>query len=244
MSVSCYFGLTESGKSYHVQNHVIPSWDKVIIFDRAHCFKGTITRTNPSNKEFLELFRKLRSLEKFSLVVRPSRNGNTEELFNKTVELSLAIGRTFGGRVDASKRIQMVTDEADFVCSPNYQSNQLKLLVNMGRHENVDSHFIARAPQRIHNDIRLNSTKVVTFRLQNSAEIPLFTDNFGRELAKKVRELPKYWRLEWSDNGETRIFDEKNSSKDLSLFGIQDSQNIRQKFVKSSSKVRKTKGKK
>jgi hypothetical protein len=214
MSVSSYFGLTESGKSYHVENHVIPQWSRVVIFDNAHCFKGQIV-VNPDQKRFLELFRTLAREESYRLVIRPGRSGDAEILFNKTVQLAIALGRSLSSsRVDPSKRVQMITDEADFVCSPHYQSGELKHLVNKGRHDNVDSHFIARAPMRLHTDIRLNSSKIVTFRLQNAAEIPLFKDNFGVELARKIRELPKYWRFEWRDNGETFIFNEKNQKTD------------------------------
>lgn len=210
MSVSCYFGLTESGKSYHVQNHVIPNWQKVIVFDNAHCFSGGISVENPSDIVFLNLWKKLKNSAEFRLIVRPGRSQNTVAVFNKTVELAIALGRAMGKGVDPARRLQMVTDEADFVCSPNYQSAPLKLLVNKGRHDNVDSHFIARAPMRIHTDIRVNSTKIVTFRLQNAKEIPLFVENFGREISAKIRELPKYWRLEWRDNGEAAIYNQNN----------------------------------
>lgn len=209
MSVSCYFGLTESGKSYHVQNHVIPSWKKIIVFDKAHCFKGNIFH-QPTDETFLKIFRENAGLESFTLVIRPGRVGILEPLFNKTVRLALALGRTIPGRVDPGKRIQMITDEADFVCSSHYQSKELKQLVNMGRHDNVDCHFIARSPARIHTDIRVNSTKIVTFQLQNAANVELFKNSFGGKIAANVQKLPKFWRLEWKDNGETTVYNEKN----------------------------------
>jgi hypothetical protein len=218
MSVSCYFGLTESGKSYHVQNHVIPQWKKAVIFDNAHCFDGGLILTAPGDLAILNAWKKFSKADTYRIIIRPGRTGSVEALFNKTVQLAIALGRVLG-KVDPSQRVQMITDEADFVCSPHYQSLDLKHLVNKGRHDNVDSHFIARAPMRIHNDIRMNSSKIVTFRLQNAADIPLFTDNFGREISRKIRELPKYWRLEWKDNGETSVFNEKNQ-KDEKFLGI------------------------
>lgn len=214
MAVSCYFGLTESGKSYHVQNHVIPQWSKVVVFDNACCFSGDSILNQPSPKIMFNLWEKYKAREKYRIVIRPGRDGATEVLFNQTVQLAIALGRSMARpgceRVEASKRVQMVTDEADFVCSPHYQSKELKHLVNKGRHDNVDSHFIARAPMRLHTDIRLNSSKIVTFRLQNASEIPLFVDNFGREISRRIRELEKYCRLEWNDNGEVKIYNAKN----------------------------------
>ena len=214
MSVSVDFGLTESGKSYNMEKNVIPQWDKVIVFDNARCFKSGMVFTQPTDKVLLGLFKKLSGMERYVLIIRPGE-GDTEVLFNKTVKLALALGKAMGlgkddPRVAPEKRVQMITDEADFVCSPNYQSKELKHLVNKGRHDNVDSHFIARSPMRIHTDIRVNASKITTFRLQNALEIPLFKEAFGAEIARKIRELPKYWRLEWKDNGETTVYNAEN----------------------------------
>lgn len=218
MSVSCYFGLTESGKSYHVEKHVVPQWDKVVIFDNAHCFNGNSVLNDPSNETLYKTWKKFSVYDRYIIVIRPGRSGDIEALFNKTVQLAIALGRSIhASRTAPERRVQMITDEADFVCSPHYQSKELKHLVNKGRHDNVDAHFIARSPMRIHTDIRVNASKIVTFRLQNASNIQLFTDNFGVEFTKKVKELPKYWRLEWRDNGETTIYDEKNSKNESFL---------------------------
>lgn len=217
MAVSTYFGLTESGKSYHVENHVIPTWKRVIIFDNAACFKGEVYN-QPSDKEFIKILDKHWGDKSYRITIRPGRSGDAETLFNKTVHLAIALGRSLSwSRVEPEKRVQLITDEADFVCSSHYQSSELKHLVNKGRHDNVDSHFIARVPMQIHPDIRRNTSKIVTFRLQNAGEIPLFKDNFGSILARKIKELPKYWRLEWKDNGEVAVYDEKNKKAEKFL---------------------------
>lgn len=209
MSVSCYFGLTESGKSYHVQHNVIPKWEKVIVFDVAHCFSGEVVE-NPDKKMFVALFRKYLEKSSFRLIVRPSRTSSDEVLFNQVVHLACSLGRTMGKGIDPAKRLQLVTDEADFVCSSNYQSWELKHLVNKGRHDNVDAHFIARNPNRIHTDLRANTTKIVAFRLANALQIPFFTDNLTREIAGKIRFLEKYSRLEWDATGRCAIFGKNN----------------------------------
>lgn len=209
MSVSCYFGLTESGKSFHVKNHVLPKWEKKVIFDIAHCFDGDVVITAPDDKKFTEIFLKFARNSTFSIVVRPSRTCNEEKLFNKSVQLACALGRAISTK-DPARRVQFVCDEADFVCSPHYQSRDLKHIVNKGRHDNVDCHFIARNPNRLHTDIRANCTKIVTFFLNNAREIQMFISNFSRENVAKIASLPKYWRLEWQDNGTLAVFNEKN----------------------------------
>lgn len=207
MSVSCYFGLTESGKSYHVKNHVLPLWSKKIVVDIAHCFDGGDLLASPTDQDFIKAFDKLKNRKDFFLIIRPGRNQNDELIFNKASILACSIGRMLGSGVQKKDRVQFICDEADFVCTSHYQSKQLKHLVNKGRHDNVDSHFIARNPSRLHTDIRVNCSKIVTFYINGAVNIPLFADNFSRKISEKISHLPKYHRLEWSDNGEINEYD-------------------------------------
>lgn len=216
MAVSCYFGLTESGKSYHVQNHVIPLLKKTIVFDNALCFKGETVITDPTNMDLIKLWRKLLNKDRFSIVIRPSRNCDVINLADKVINLALNVGRTAQvGRkekVPIEDRVNLIIDEADFICSSHFQSKSLKRLVNKGRHDHVDSHFIARIPMRIHGDIRSNATKIVSFFLPNAREIPYFREAFGAEISAKIKELPKYHRLEWTDREGVKLYNEKNKA--------------------------------
>jgi hypothetical protein len=115
-----------------------------------------------------------------------------------------------GKGIFPGKRVQMICDEADFVCSPHYQSRDLKHIVNKGRHDNVDSHFICRNPMRLHTDIRANCSKIVTFQLKNAQKIDFFREMFGDENVKKIGFLPKYHRMEANEKGEVSIYDENN----------------------------------
>jgi hypothetical protein len=208
MSVSSYFGFTQSGKSYHVEKHVLPAWNKVIIYDHASCFEGTIV-VNPTDTVLKNWFTRLSNMKNYRLVIRPSRISDDKALFDKTVLLACALGRCLG-KIPDGERVQLVIDEADFICTPTYQSAQLKHLVNKGRHDNVDSHFIARNPNRLHTDIRANSSKIVTFQLTNAANLELFRGTFGNNFAKIITKLKKFHRLEWNETGEISLYSEQN----------------------------------
>src|SRR5690606_33838099 len=112
------------------ENNVLPLWERKVVFDNALCFKGSHVLTNPTKKTIETLFKSLAGFKTYTVVIKPDRTSNVEKLFNMTVELSCALGRSLGRGVDSSKRVQLVCDEADFVCSPHYQSPQLKHLVN------------------------------------------------------------------------------------------------------------------
>ena len=80
-------------------------------------------------------------------------------------------------------------------------------VVNKGRHDNVDSIFIARIPQRVHTDIRFNASKIVSFQL---ASIPNdFKENFGID-SKRIRSLGFRHRFEWDYTGNMKVYDDKN----------------------------------
>lgn len=209
MTVSFYSGLTESGKSWHVLKRVLPLWEKKVVYDIACCFTGDVVLVAPDDKKLTEIFVKFARISAYTIVIRPDRNTSEEILFNKSVQLACALGRLLGTK-DPAKRIQFICDEADFVCSPHYQSRDLKHIVNKGRHDNVDSHFIARNPARIHTDIRANCTKIVTFAVKNAQKNDFFRDMFGDENVKKIGFLPKYHRMEANEKGEVAIYDENN----------------------------------
>lgn len=227
MSVSSYFGATESGKSYHVQSHVIPTWDKVIVFDPAHCFKNGDIFEGPTNSDFSKIFFKCLNSDKFRIIIRPVGRGSRLVTFNKTCELAFTLGEELEKGLARDKRIQLVVDEADSICSSQFKSEPLHHLINEARHDNVDSHFIARLPQRIHTDIRANSSKVVTFRIQGAEEVPFLVQTFTRDVTRKIKDLPQYWRLEWTDNDKSVVFDEKNKINEKFLGISQEKRGIK-----------------
>lgn len=209
MTVSVHTGLTESGKSWNVLHRELPKWEKKVVYDIACCFSGDVVLVAPDDKKLHETFVKFAYKAAYTIVIRPSRLTNEEILFNKTVQLACALGRMISSK-DGEKRLQFICDEADFVCSPHYQSRDLKHVVNKGRHDNVDSHFICRNPMRLHTDIRANCSKIVTFSLKNAVKIDFFREMFGDENAKKIGLLPKYHRMEADEKGVVRIYDENN----------------------------------
>lgn len=209
MTVSVHTGLTESGKSWNVQHRVLPQWEKKVVYDIACCFSGDVVLVDPNDKKLTEIFSKFARISAYTIVIRPSRTTNEEVLFNKSVQLACALGRMLTTK-DPAKRVQFICDEADFVCSPHYQSRDLKHVVNKGRHDNVDSHFICRNPMRLHTDIRANCSKIVSFSLKNASKIDFFREMFGDERVKLISNLPKFHRMEANEKGEVFIYDEKN----------------------------------
>jgi hypothetical protein len=209
VAVSFYCGFTESGKSYHVQEKVIPQWEKVIIFDIAHCFKGDVFNV-PGVAQLQKIFTTYARKDSYRLVIRPSRKSDDELLLDHTIKLACHLGRLLG-KAKPENRIQLVVDEADFICSSHYQSGDLKHLVNKGRHDNVDSHFIARSPNRVHTDIRANVSKIVSFQLTNAPEIPFLVSAFSKATTRFLQTLPKYHYLEWRDTGTVKYLDQNSN---------------------------------
>lgn len=207
MAIHGHFGFTQSGKSKSVEKK-LSRFDKVIVYDDASCFMMGDIFDDPSPDKVFEIFQKYKYKKTYSIIIRPSRSSDKQVLSDRAINLASALGRM----IDAKKEtnVQLVIDEADFVCSSNFQSDALKFIVNKGRHDHVDTHVIARNPNRIHTDIRANCSSITSFRLTNATAIPFFVSNFGRENCVLIQKLPQYWRLEWNDTGKITIFDQNN----------------------------------
>lgn len=223
MSVSCTFGMTESGKSFHVMNKVIPNWSRVIVFDPAHCFKDGEVIYQPSDAKIMKLLETLHKRHSYRIIIRPEGRGGRLVLFDKIAELCFTLGDALGKDAKKEDRVQFVVDEADSICNSQNKSEPLHHLVNEARHQNVDCHFISRVPTSIHTDIRRNCSKITCFFLSNASEIPDFKTKFKLHLARKIEELDKYWYLEWKDNGEIILVNDKGQ--------------IQQNFSKKSSEI-------
>ncbi len=209
MSISLYLGMTESGKSHHVLKRVLPLWKRKVVFDIANCFSGDVVLVDPSDQKLTEIFTKFAAYPAYTIVIRLGRLTDEKTLFNKAVHLACGLGRAIGTK-DPNERVQFVCDEADFICSPNFQTWELKHLVNKGRHDNVDGHFICRSPTTISMDIRRNCSKIATFFLNSASTVEFIKNAFKAENARNIERLRKYCRMEWTSNGVVLFFNEKN----------------------------------
>lgn len=208
MAVKGYFGYTKCGKSTLAQK-IIDQFEKVVIFDKAHCFTGDVIE-DPSKETFRKLLDKYMTKKNFRIVIRPGRLSDKLELCEDTIKLASALGRMMGKGVPSEKCLQLVIDEADSVCSSSYQGPKLKFIINEGRHDNVDTHIIARNPNRIHTDIRANVSEIYCFRLAIATRVDFLVDNFSRENAQRILSLKQYWSMRWNETGFVGLFDENS----------------------------------
>jgi hypothetical protein len=206
MAIRFFGGYTKGGKSRFC-SHLIGNFEKAVIFDKAHCFEGDIYE-DPDKKTFRRIFDKYMMKTSFRIVIRPGRLSNKEELCDDTIKLASALGRMMGKGAPEDECLQLVIDEADSVCSSNYQSPKMKFIVNEGRHDNVDTNVIARNPNRIHTDIRANVTEIYCFRLAIATRVDFIVDNYSRENAQRILTLKKFWHLKWKEEGFVGLYDE------------------------------------
>lgn len=210
MAVSMFFGLTKSGKSTLAKKS-LARFSRAVIFDYVGCFEGDVVTSDFSVEAMLSLFKRFKDQKKFKIVFRPDRSTNEKEAFRKCAMFALLLGRQAKKRGEEEPLIFLI-DEADMICSPNHQPRELKEVVNVGRHDNVDSWFIARMPQRIHTDIRGNASSVYCFRLYDDSALGYIKGFIGKKAIEKIRTLKEFSFLAWKDTGEVAIYD-KNQKK-------------------------------
>lgn len=207
MAVSLFYGMTESGKT-SLAKFMIENFKRSVVFDYNGNIelKNSFILSNFSDDNIVKVFNRFKDKENFRIICRPSRNDKDEVIFNKTAILATMLGR-HSTRKGSSDRLIFLVDEADMICSANYQSRELKYIVNVGRHDLVDSWFIARIPQRLHTDARSNATKAFIFKLTDDVALSNIRKNFGGKMtADEVMRLEQYSFLVWKSSGEIVIF--------------------------------------
>lgn len=209
MSVIGVFGATEHGKSYFVFKTFIPAWKKVIALDPTGSFEGDIF-INPDKKKILEIFRKYAMKDSYRIVIRLNADSNEEVIAKNFCLLALMLGEAIGKKVDPKDRVQAIIDEAGDFCHATWLPEPIRKLVKKGRHVNVDSLFIIQDPMAIHNQIRSQMTKIITFYLGNASTVPAFTEKFSKDICKMIMGFPKYFRFEWNVNGEMAVYSPTN----------------------------------
>ena len=205
MAVTTVYGMTESGKSYFTQNNYMKKYDRVIVFDFMNCFSGGDVVFLKDASDAQKILKKFYKKDSYKIIIRVSRNANARFLCDLAISLSCALGRTLKN----GKRLLFVIDEADKVVTSHFQSKRVKHLVNVGRHDNVDSLFIARNPTRLHTDIRVNASEIICFRLPLAASVKDFVNNFGKTNCNRIKNLEKYNCFYWNDTGQVKILNSK-----------------------------------
>lgn len=206
MAVSVFYGMTQSGKTTLAEK-MLEKINRAILFDFTGKMspKGSTIVEDFSTESILKVFSKFKDQKSFKIVFRP-RGIAIEERFNKIACLALSLGKQAVKRGE-NERLVLLVDEADFVCTPQYQSAELKTVINVGRHDGVDSWMIARMPQRLHTDIRGNASSVFCFKLTDDSALSYIKKAVGKKPAEKIRMLEQYSFLAWKDNGDNLIFD-------------------------------------
>ena len=212
MAVSVYFGATECGKSFHVSQKILPQWQKFVIFDPTGNFKGADKTFYAPKNEFdvQKIFRELAQKESYRALIVPERRSNLISLCDYSAILAMSLGRVLGKDADASKRVQFVIDEAHQVMSSKFISETVATVIFMGRHDNVDTHIISQDPISVNPSIRKMSTKITSFFINNATESSFLKSKFKSDGCQLIESLPKYFRAEWSTDGDIFVFDKNN----------------------------------
>lgn len=211
MSSYLYTGTSGFGKSYYVENYVLPNFKKIVVFDPTGSFKGDAILYDPTDEIIKKTFHRFRTSGSFKIVIRTSYKGSDKLYFHKALNLAVALGRVIPGLVDEPNRVQLIIDESSTsgIMDEGYFPPEIESLICKGRHVNVDSHWISQNPRSVHVRLREMVIKVVTFFL-NSGDAPIFKQKFKR-CSDFIPKLPKHYRMEWDLKTGISFFDDKGT---------------------------------
>lgn len=206
MAVKLFYGMTKSGKTTLAEK-LLGQIARAVIFDFTGKInpKGAYIVETFTTEVFLKIYDKFKDQKNYKIVLRP-RGVSIEARFNMGARLALALGK-YAIKIGLADNLVYLVDEGDFVCSATYQSEELKILINVGRHDNVDTWMIARMPQRLHTDARGNASGIFCFKLTDDSALRYVKNAVGKIAAEKIKKLEQYSFLAWKDTGETFIYD-------------------------------------
>jgi len=125
------------------------------------------------------------------------------------------------GSVDAHFRAVCVTvrafgwlifgiDELDMMCGPRWgdarMPPEMNHLVHYGRHCRVSMLATARRPMNVARGYTSQCQSMRLFRMREQADVKYFEEYIGREDANRLKSLPKFHYLKWSDGGDSQVF--------------------------------------
>lgn len=82
-----------------------------------------------------------------------------------------------------------VIDEVDLLCRPSGMSENLKALVNYGRHAGAITIANARRPHAVHRDLTALARTMVLFRTIEPGDVRYIRDFAGADTAKALSAL-------------------------------------------------------
>jgi hypothetical protein len=208
VAVKTFFGKTGSGKSYRANLISHRDYDRVFIFDNAHCFKGNFITSDLSAQGFSNLLKKIAKLNKFRVVFRPSLSSSPKESCEIVSQFLFAHFGALNKKLGWEGKLLFLVDEADKVSSDKKDAWLYKM-VTMGRHLGFDSFGISQGPGRIPKYWRENSSEVFCFKVM---EHEFLKQIFGPH-AQAIPLLGEYEYLHWSDVGDIRLRDKNDRMK-------------------------------
>ena len=191
----CVFGMKGSGKTFLVQNGLIPAIDRLIVYDGEHDYpeenvswdgkgKGEFSRWYMFHdfhslvKHLIKMSREKNVRKKSKIVYRPKDNTSMAEF-----DFFCRCVYTFGNYyISVDEFHNYLPSRAGRI--PRWVAQVLRL----GRHKNIGFIGISQRPADVNTAFKGLASKAFIFRLVFSHDVKYMVDWFGRAL-ESVREL-------------------------------------------------------
>lgn len=173
---TCVYGLQGSGKTFFVQNAIVPTFKKPMVFE--------VNKGDDWNK--------LKRIYVYQTTSQPHNIEGLKKEFEKWLKFCLQLAEE--GKIDA-----IIIDEADLFLKNLYDiPPTLYYLLNNHRHVNNDKGvalvFITRRPQDIPSVISETSKWTIAFQLEGKNAIQRLND-IRPEFGNMVANLPPHYYL-------------------------------------------------
>jgi len=177
-NVTLVFGIRGTGKSYFVKHHLLPQYDRRIIYDtQSEYTDGIIFEDFEGLKDFWA-----KQYDKpFKIIFRPIKHDN----FLQLCDLVYLCGN-----------MAFIIEELDLTAGTFDNDTEFLSLIKRGRHRNVDIIGISQRPFGINRNITSQAKEIYSFAQLEPRDIDYLRYYLG-ESAILIKELKKFHFYYW-----------------------------------------------
>ena len=167
----CIFGKRKSGKSY-LARKINAAYPRQVIIDPVEDWTdGEIIYSFNSFCEKIKNIKK-NNIREYKLIFRFGIDEkNTPEIFNEILRICLYLGD-----------LQIIIDEVQMFCNPNWMPPHLKNVVFIGRHKKVGYMAITQRPAQINKGLLSQAEHIFCGQLHDKNDLRAVADFIGDDI--------------------------------------------------------------
>jgi len=185
--VELIFGKRGSGKSF-LAKKLVEKTPRLLIFDTIGEYDNGVVCDSP---ESLANFWQPYQNKNFRIIYRPLKPQDEIEVI--------------AGLVWSCGEMTLLIEEVDCFCGPQTISDNLAMLIQRGRHKNIELIGVTQRPFGIHRLLTSQAKEIYIFNSNEPRDREYLRSLLGSDIDGKLDALKQYEYVKWTDGGQDLV---------------------------------------